>query len=184
MRRIATSGFAPGSDAVFHWHVGAGELPENPLSPLDPALRQYTRRSLRFASAEITAMAMVQLHINKLMEIALICLESDKSTYGTSVGHWLEILAFAQLRVSLSSLSSFGSPFGTSASMIVRVKSETNAMCDTAQLNCRWVAPSPLRSCQQRPPLKGRKLCLICLQQRQPHAGPHQLKLLPVSSPT
>lgn len=64
-------------------------------------------------------MAMVQLHVNKLTEIALICLESDK-TYSTSVGYWLEILAFTQLRVSLSSL---GSPLGiwTSSSSALKL---------------------------------------------------------------
>ncbi|CAL8472109.1 g11651 [Coccomyxa elongata] len=71
LRLIGTSGFPPGSDAIFHWDVSPTEdLPANAGSPIDPAVRQFTRRSLRFASPESTA-----------------------------VGYWLEILAFARLRM-------------------------------------------------------------------------------------
>ncbi|KAK9806346.1 hypothetical protein WJX72_010899 [[Myrmecia] bisecta] len=98
LRRIATSGFPPGADSIFHRNTGAATYPDNTLSPEDPELRQFTRRYLRFASEEIAAMAVVTLHVNKLMDIAMICLESDRATYDSSVGYWLELLAFAQLR--------------------------------------------------------------------------------------
>ena len=97
VRANGLDAFPEKSDMLFHWFF-AGKLPEAAAgSPKDDRLRQYTRRSVQFATLNIQNLACVTLDMSKLADLAIACMDEDKS----STGFWVELLACRFLQVGL-----------------------------------------------------------------------------------
>ena len=63
--------------------------------PKDDLLRQHTRRSVQFATLNIQNLACVTLDMSKLADLAIACMDEDKSSTGSCV----ELLACRCLQV-------------------------------------------------------------------------------------
>lgn len=95
----ANQTFVEDSDMIFHWFLAA-ELPEAGLnSPKDGCLGRYRRHSVRFATQNVRDVALINLNLSELAEVALACLDRSKS----STRYWVEVLACKCLQVKPTS---------------------------------------------------------------------------------
>lgn len=86
------------SSRIFHWYLVEAPLAPNSTSPTDHQMRKYARKTVRFASQRIRAMALVTLDVSKLADVALACLDGTPE----STGYWVELLSFRCLQVRLT----------------------------------------------------------------------------------
>ena len=89
-----------GSDSIFHWAPVVRSVVGSSSSPKDIKFRQYASRILVFGSQRICSVAMLSLHLNRLVEIAIASLD-ERADQAASVGYWIQVLGLALMRVSL-----------------------------------------------------------------------------------